>query len=40
MMFGVHLFGLPKVSQACLELVAGGGGIELVYCGMEKTSTG
>jgi hypothetical protein len=51
MMLGAHLFGLPKVSQAHLELVAGGpaggqwgvgGGppVLSVYHGVKKPSMG
>jgi hypothetical protein len=50
MTLGCYLFGLLKVSQPCLEPVAGGGGggsagggglpVLSVYCGMEKPSMG
>jgi hypothetical protein len=42
-MLGAHLFGLPNVSQAGLEPVAGGGisfPVFSVQCGMEKLSMG
>jgi hypothetical protein len=43
MMLGAHLFGLPNVSQAGLELVFGSGGSPPVFsvqCGVEKLSMG